>query len=135
MVSGSVCFLTVLCLVRVAFLELQNLRVEIVPDGQTSFVRKTTAESVITESDYSPATGPRMPRRAGERSRLAPGGAARGCLSWLQVRQVEGVSRRSRDLHLTKRREAERTSRPWRSQRLDFQHRPQMKARCLNDYL
>lgn len=61
MVSGSVCFLTVLCLVRVAFLELQNLRVEIVPDGQTSFVRKTTAESVITESDYSQVTGPRMP--------------------------------------------------------------------------
>lgn len=76
-VSGSVCFLTVLCLVRVAFLELQNLRVEIGPDGQTSFVRKTTAESVITESDYSRATGPPTPpapRRAGERSRLTPGG-------------------------------------------------------------
>lgn len=60
MVSGSVCFLTVLCLLHVAFLELQNLRVEIVPDGQTSFVGKTTAESVIAESDYGRASGPRM---------------------------------------------------------------------------
>ncbi|MEQ2183782.1 hypothetical protein GOODEAATRI_001471, partial [Goodea atripinnis] len=30
-----------------------NLRVEIVPDEQTSFVRKTAVTSVITESDYS----------------------------------------------------------------------------------
>lgn len=30
-----------------------NLRVEIVPDKQTSFVRKTAVMSVITESDYS----------------------------------------------------------------------------------
>lgn len=71
MVSGSVCFLTVLCLLRIAFLELQNLRVEIVPDGQTSFVWKTKAQSVITESDYGRATGPHLPTapgRTGERS-------------------------------------------------------------------
>lgn len=70
-VSGSVFFLTVLCLLRIAFLELQNLRVEIGPDGQTSFVGKTRGESVITESDYGGATGPRMPTArtcTGERS-------------------------------------------------------------------
>lgn len=81
MVSGSVCFLTVLCLVHIAFLELQNLRVEIVPDGQTSFVRKTTAQSLITESDHSRATGLRtLPasRRAGEMSRLPLGGCLTG---------------------------------------------------------
>lgn len=71
MVSGSVCFLTVLCLLRVAFLEPQNLRVEIVPDGQTSFVGKTTAEPVITESDYGRAADPHLPTapsRTGEGS-------------------------------------------------------------------
>lgn len=46
-----------------------NLRVEIVPDRQTSFVRKTTVMSVITECDYSRATGfrkPLIPSEAGE---------------------------------------------------------------------
>lgn len=63
--------MTVLCLALIAFLELQNPRVEIVPDRQTSFVGKTTVMSVITGSDYSRATGLRKPPalcQAGERS-------------------------------------------------------------------
>lgn len=38
-----------------------NLRVEIVPDEQTSFVRKTAVTSVITESDYSGPAALRIP--------------------------------------------------------------------------
>lgn len=38
-----------------------NLRVEIAPDRQTSFVRKTTVMSVITESDYTSAAALRIP--------------------------------------------------------------------------
>lgn len=48
-----------------------NLRVEIVPDRQTSFVGKTTVMSVITESDYSRAAVLRKPlalSQAGEGS-------------------------------------------------------------------
>lgn len=41
--------------------EVANLRVEIVPDRQTSFVRKTTATSAITESDYTGTATPRIP--------------------------------------------------------------------------
>lgn len=83
MVSGSVCFLTVLCLLRLAFLELQNLRVEIVPDGQTSFVGKTTAEPVIAESDCGRASGPPMrggPLDAQVKGRVA--GSGRRELTW-----------------------------------------------------
>lgn len=71
MVSGSVCFLTLLCLASVAFLEMQNLRVEIVPDGPTSFVETTTVMSVITDSDYNTAAVLRQPlalSQAGDRS-------------------------------------------------------------------
>lgn len=48
-----------------------NLRVEIVPDRQTSFVRKTTATSAITESDYTGTAAPGIPlalNRAGDKS-------------------------------------------------------------------
>lgn len=48
-----------------------NLRVEIAPDEQTSFVRKTAVTSVITESDYSGQAALRIP------------------LAWIQ-RQVRG---------------------------------------------
>lgn len=39
----------------------ENLRVEIVPDTQTSFVRKTAVTSVITESDYTRTAALRTP--------------------------------------------------------------------------
>lgn len=48
-----------------------NLRVEIAPDRQTSFVGKTTVVSVITESDYARAAVLRKPlalSQAGEGS-------------------------------------------------------------------
>lgn len=48
-----------------------NLRVEIVPDRQTSFVRKTTVTAVITESYYTRAAVLRTPpalSQAGEGS-------------------------------------------------------------------
>lgn len=49
----------------------ENLRVEIVPDRQTFFVRKTTVTSVITESNYTRAAVLRIPpasSQAGEGS-------------------------------------------------------------------
>lgn len=47
----SDCIMSILCRLPGA----ANLRVEIEPDRQTSFVGNTTVISVITESDYSRA--------------------------------------------------------------------------------
>lgn len=80
-VSGSVCFGTRLCTVR-SLPGDANLRVEIVPDGPTSFVGATTVKSVITDSDYTSAAVLRQPAALTQ----ADDGSSQG----------DAVSRRSR---------------------------------------
>lgn len=72
-----------------------NLRVEIVPDRQTSFVGKTTVMSVITDSDYTRAAVLRKPlalSQAGEGSsrcccRATAGGHGQECQQEVEVKR------------------------------------------------